>query len=178
MRREFHLPHSVPVSIQHRDRDPVAPHVPDLDRLVNGGRGDTTIIVLVPVAGKDLELVGGDDHGGARLTHVPDTKGAVAGGGGEDVCVAGVPDSGIDAVGMLLESADGGGTVDGPELDGVVPGGGEEGIAANGVVVSGVDLTSVLVEGADGVRGRGQSKVVELQGAIGHSGDEEGIVGL
>ena len=120
----------------------------------------------------------GEDHGGGRFSNVPDAEGAVAGGGGEHVGVARVPDGGVDAVGVLLEGSEAGGAVEGPELDGVVPGGGEEGVAAEGVVVGGVDLAGVLAEGADGVGGRGEGGVVELDGAVGDGGDDEGVVGL
>lgn len=72
MRRELDFPHRVAVAVEHRDRNPNAPHVPNFDRLVDGGRGDAAVVVLVPIAREDLELVSGDDHGGARLTHVPD----------------------------------------------------------------------------------------------------------
>ena len=176
--REFHLPNSIPVPIEHTKGNPIVPHVPNLNALIDGGSGNDTLVVLVPVAGEDLELVGGEDHGGAGLADVPDAEGAVAGGGGEDVGVAGVPDGGVDAVGVLLEGADAGGAVEGPELDGVVPGGGEEGVTADGVVVGGVDLAGVFLEGADGVGGWGEGQVVELNGAVGDGGDDDGVVGF
>ncbi|KAK3431196.1 hypothetical protein EUGRSUZ_E02750 [Eucalyptus grandis] len=176
VRRELDLPHGVPVAVEHGDGDAVAPHVPNPNALVDGGGGDHAVVVLVPVEGEDLGLVGGEDHGGAGLPDVPDAGGAVAGGGGEDVGVAGVPGGGVDAVGVLLEGADAGGAVDGPELDGVVPGGGEEGVAAGGVVVDALDLAGVLVEGAERVAGGREGGVVELDGAVGDGGDEEGVV--
>lgn len=167
VRREPDLPDRVAVAAEHRDGDPVAPDVPDLDGLVHGGSRDAAIVVLVPVAGEDLEVVGGDDHSGAGLAHVPDAESAIAGGGGEDVGVAGVPYGGVDAVGVLLEGADGGGAVEGPELDGVIPGGGEEGIAADGIVVGRVGLAGVLEKGADGVGGGGEGEVVDFDRAVG-----------
>ena len=36
----------------------------------------------------------------------------------------------------------------------------------------------MLVERTNGIRGRGQGEVVELDGAIGYGGDEEGVVGF
>lgn len=178
VRRKLHLPdrHGVPVEDRHGRAE--APHIPNPNRLVNGGGGDDGVVVLVPIAGEDLEVVGGDDDGGGRLADVPDAEGAVSGGGGEDVGVAGVPDGGVDAVGVLLEGAEAGWAVDGPELDGVVPGGGEEGVAADGVPVDGVELAGVLVEGADGIGGGGEGEVEDLDGAVGDSGEEEVVVVL
>lgn len=162
--------------IKHSNRNPIIPHIPNLNRLIHRSCGDNTVIILVPITRENLELVCGDDHGGRRFANVPDSDGAVAGSGGEDVGVARVPDGGVDAVGVLLEGADAGGAVEGPELDGVVPGGGEEGVAADGVVVGGVDLAGVLVEGADGVGGWREGEVVELDGAVGYGGDDDGVV--
>lgn len=176
VRRELHLPHGIPVPIEHTHRNPIVPDIPDLQALVDGGGGDHTLIVLVPVAGQDLVFVGGEDHGGAGLADVPDADGAVAGGGGEDVGVTGIPDGGVDAVSVFLEGTNAGGAVEGPELDGVVPGGGEEGVAADGVVVGGVDFAGVFLEGADRVGGGGQSEVVELHGAVGHCSNDDGVV--
>lgn len=176
VRRELHLPHGIPVPIKHTHRNPIVPDIPDLQALVHGGGGDDTLVVLVPVAGEDLVVVGGEDHGGPGLADVPDADGTVARGGGKDVSVTGVPDGGVDAVGVLLEGADAGGAVEGPELDGVVPRGGEERVAADGIVVGGVDLAGVFLEGADRVGGGGQGQIVELHGAVGHGGDDDGVV--
>lgn len=178
MRREFHLPDGHAVAVEDRHRRSEAPHIPNPNRLIDRGRRDDCVVVLVPVAGEDLEVVGGDDYGGGRLADVPDAEGAVAGGGCEYVGVAGVPDGSVDAVGVLLEGAEAGGAVDGPELDSVVPGGGEEGVAADGVPVDGVDLAGVLVEGADGVGGGWEGEVEDLDGAVGDGGGEEVVVVL
>lgn len=100
---------------------PKTPHIPNPNRLINRPGSQQTLIILIPITGKDLMLVPGYDHGGARLPDVPDPNGAIPGRRGEDVGVAGVPGGGVNAVGVLLEGADTGGAIDGPELDGVVP---------------------------------------------------------
>ncbi|PON87316.1 hypothetical protein TorRG33x02_169520, partial [Trema orientale] len=178
VRREFHLPHRVSMPIQHRDRDPEAPHIPHLNRFIHRPSNDTAVIVFVPITGEDLELVGRDNHGGTGLTHVPDADGAVPRGGGEHIPMTRVPDGAIHAVSVLLECPHAGGAVQGPELDGVVPRRGDEGIASDRVVIGGLDLAGVLVEGANWVGGRGQGEVVELDGAIGYGGNDEVVVGL
>eukprot|EP00262_Sarcandra_glabra_P000578 TRINITY_DN1069_c0_g1_i1.p2 TRINITY_DN1069_c0_g1~~TRINITY_DN1069_c0_g1_i1.p2 ORF type:complete len:254 (-),score=-3.45 TRINITY_DN1069_c0_g1_i1:138-899(-) len=176
VRRKLHLTNRVRVPIQHRNRNPKTPNIPNLNRLINRRRRDGTIVVLVPVAREDLEFVRRDDHGGSRLANVPHADGAVAGRGSEDVGVARIPDGGVDAVGVFFEGADAGGAVDGPELDGVVPGGGEEGVAADGVPVGGVDLAGVLVEAADGVGGGRKGEVPKFDGSVGHSRNQEVFV--
>ena len=73
VRREFELPDGVAVTAEHGERRPVRPDVPHPDGLVDGGGGDTTVVVLVPIAREDLQIVRGDHHGRTGLTHVPDT---------------------------------------------------------------------------------------------------------
>lgn len=178
VRRELNLANSISVAVEGGEGNPEGADIPDPDGLVDGGGGKDAVVVLVPVAGEDLVVVCGEDHGGTGLADVPDADGAVAGGGGEDVGVAGVPDGGVYAVGVLGEGAKAGGAVDSPELNGVVPGGAEEGVSADGVVVHGLCLAGVLVEGPNRVgRGR-EGDVEELDGAVGNSGHQEGVVGL
>lgn len=143
------------MTVEYRDRHPIAPDIPDPDRFVNRGSGNNSIIIFVPITGQYFHVMGGEDHGGSRLTDVPDAGSAVTRGRGKDVSMAGVPDCRIDAVCMFLEGADTGGAVNSPELDSVVPGGGEEGIAADRVPVNGMYLTGVLLEGTDRI-GRGR----------------------
>lgn len=164
--------------IKHSNRNPEAPHIPHLDGLIHRRSGNDTVIILVPITRENLEFMSREDHGGAGFTNVPYAEGAVAGGGCEYIGVAGVPDGGVNAVGMLLEGANRGGAVESPELDGVIPGSRDEGVTADGVVIGGVNLAGVFLEGADGVGGGGESEVVELDGAVGDGGDDEGFVGF
>ena len=122
--------------------------------------------------------MGREDHSGARLAHVPDPDRAVTGGGGKNIGVARVPNGRVNAIGMLLESTDTCRSIESPELDGIVPRRRQKGVAPDGVVVEGLDFAGVFLEGANRIGGGREAKVVELDRAVGDSGNYEGIVGL
>lgn len=77
-----------------------------------------------------------------------------------------------------LEGANTSGPINGPQLNGVVPRSRKKRIPSYGIIIRRVGLARVLVEGSDRVRGRREGEVVELDGAVGDGGDEEGVVGL
>lgn len=79
---------------------------------------------------------------------------------------------------MLFERTDADVPVHGPELESIIPGRGDEGVATQGVPIDGVYLAGMFLEGPYGVLRDGEVEVVELEGAVGDGGDEEGVVGL
>lgn len=77
-----------------------------------------------------------------------------------------------------LEGANTSGPINGPQLNGVVPRSREKRIPSHRIIIRRVGLARVLVERSNRVRGRREGEVVELDGAVGDGGDEEGVVGL
>ncbi|KAI4341209.1 hypothetical protein MLD38_025960 [Melastoma candidum] len=86
-------------------------HVSNPNAAIHGPRGEHALVVLVPIAGKDLVVMGRHDLHGIWVADIPYEDSTIPGGEGDYISVARVPDDRVNATGLLEEGAEGLGAV-------------------------------------------------------------------